>query len=73
MKNYAYLCGIKIKNTTIMKKSISILLVVWALVLAYCIFNTNLYVNAFVLTLGAIAVILGAAYIFEKNENKKKK
>lgn len=73
MKNYAYLCSIKIKNITIMKKSISILLVVWALVLAYCIFNTNLYVNAFVLTLGAIAVILGAAYIFEKNENKKKK
>lgn len=77
MKNYAYLCNIKIKETilktTIMKKSISVLLVVWALVLGYTIFNTNLYVNAIIIVLGLIVVILTAAYIFEKNENKKKK
>jgi hypothetical protein len=58
-----------------MKKSISILvlLLVWVLVLAYCIFNTNLYANAIVIVLGLIAVILGAAYVFEKNEDNKKK
>lgn len=63
----------KLKNTTIMKKSISVLLVVWALILAYCVFNTNLYVNAIVIILGLIAVILTAAYIFDKNEKKNKK
>lgn len=56
-----------------MKKSISVLLVVWALILAYCVFNTNLYVNAIVIILGLIAVILTAAYIFDKNEKKNKK
>lgn len=56
-----------------MKKSISVLLIVWALVLAYCVFNANIYVNAIVLTLGLIAVILTAAYIFERDEKKNKK
>lgn len=56
-----------------MKKRISVLLAAWALVLGYTIFNTNLYANAIVIVLGLIAVILGAAYVFEKNENNKKK
>lgn len=42
--------------------------VVWACLLAWCAFySTNVYVNAFVLCFGFMAVILACGYVFESN------
>lgn len=51
---------------------IAAIFVVWACLLAWCVFySTNVYVNAFVLYFGFMAVILACGYVIESNSRAK--
>ena len=56
----------------IMWNRLTAIFAVWCLILSWCAFySTNVYVNAFVLCFGFMAVILACGYVFERNSRTK--
>lgn len=49
---------------------IYIVLVIWASLLVYCMFNNNVYVNGLILFFGFLFIVCALGYIMD-NKNKK--
>lgn len=61
-----------IKSLNAKVNRISVILVVWCVILAYCAFiSTNVYLNAFLISVGFILAILAAAFVLDKGLNRK--
>ena len=61
-----------IKSLNAKVNRISVILAVWCVILAYCAFiSTNVYLNAFLISVGFILAILAAAFVLDKGLNRK--